>query len=376
MEPSDSHGLDLHCQLILEEYQEMQPVFAKMREIVLSELHQCLKRFNILVTGVEARVKAEDSLIGKLQLKGHKYKSLSDLTDIMGARIITFYSDEVDKIAALMEDLFEIDRENSVDKRKMHELNSFGYMSLHYICRIPEKLYHDPAHPEINQYRFELQMRTALQHVWANINHDTGYKSGVEVPVEHLRNLTRLAGMLELADDEFSRIRRQITDYRRKVQTLVSSGNFDEVGLNGDTFRSYLAIHPFERLTNRIAAINQAEVMQDTPLRYLNVLQHMGFKTLGDVEKMKHDYAEAAYQLALHQLGGTDLDIISSSLALQDLCIAHLIHNGYGARALEDLFEAINGPGPYNQSRAARIMQLADELQWIHNTPDSPENVQ
>ena len=374
MEPTDTHGLDLHCQLILEEYQEMQPVFAKMKEIVLSELHQCLKRFNILVTAVEARIKAEESLIGKLQLKGHKYKTLSDLTDIMGARIITFYSDEVDKIAALMEDLFEIDRENSVDKRKMHELNSFGYMSLHYICRIPEKLYHDPAHPEINEYRFELQMRTALQHVWANINHDTGYKSGVEVPVEHLRNLTRLAGMLELADDEFSRIRRQITDYRRKVQTLVSSGNFDEVGLNGDTFRSYLAIHPFERLTNRIAAINQAEVMQDTPLRYLDVLQQMGFKTLGDVEKMKHDYAEAAYQLALHQLGGTDLDIISSSLALQDLCIAHLVHNGYGEKALADFFAALNGPGPYNQARAARIMELARELQWIHN--NTPENVQ
>ena len=364
MEHSNTHGLDLHCQLILEEYRDMQPVFATMKEVVLTELQKCLSRFNILVTAVEARIKSEDSLVGKLQLKGHKYRTLGDLTDIMGARIITFYSDEVDKIAALMEDLFEIDRENSVDKRKMHELNSFGYMSLHYICRIPRKLYHDPAHPEINEYRFELQMRTALQHVWANINHDTGYKSGVEVPVEHLRNLTRLAGMLELADDEFSRIRRQITDYRRKVQTLVSSGNFDEVGLNGDTFRSYLAIHPFERLTNRIAAINQAEVMQDAPLGYLKVLQGLGFKTLGDVEKLKHDYSEAAYQLALHQLGGTDLDIISSSLALQDLCIAYLIQNGYGEKDLAQFFEAIQGPGPYNQTRAQRIIQLAAELQW------------
>lgn len=364
MEHSNTHGLDLHCQLILEEYRDMQLVFATMKEVVLTELQKCLSRFNILVTAVEARIKSEDSLVGKLQLKGHKYRTLGDLTDIMGARIITFYSDEVDKIAALMEDLFEIDRENSVDKRKMHELNSFGYMSLHYICRIPRKLYHDPAHPEINEYRFELQMRTALQHVWANINHDTGYKSGVEVPVEHLRNLTRLAGMLELADDEFSRIRRQITDYRRRVQTLVSSGNFDEVGLNGDTFRSYLAIHPFERLTNRIAAINQAEVMQDAPLGYLKVLQGLGFKTLGDVEKLKHDYSEAAYQLALHQLGGTDLDIISSSLALQDLCIAYLIQNGYGEKDLAQFFEAIQGPGPYNQARAQRIIQLAAELQW------------
>ena len=110
MEPNDSHGLDLHCQFILDEYRDMQPVFTTMKEVVLAELHKCLSRFNILVTAVEARIKSEESLIGKLQLKGHKYTSLADLTDIMGARIITFYSDEVDKIAALMEDLFEVDR--------------------------------------------------------------------------------------------------------------------------------------------------------------------------------------------------------------------------------------------------------------------------
>ena len=76
----------------------------------------------------------------------------------------------------------------------------------------------------------------------------------------YLRNLSRLAGMLELVDDEFSRIRREISDYRRHVQNLVASGNLEEVSLDGDSFRSYLTIRPFDALTRRIASRNQAEI--------------------------------------------------------------------------------------------------------------------
>lgn len=82
------------------------------------------------------------------------------------------------------------------------------------ICRIPESSYSHPGHPELNRIRFEVQMRSILQHAWANMNHDTGYKSGVEIPRVYMRNMSRLAGMLELVDDEFSRIRRDDTDLR------------------------------------------------------------------------------------------------------------------------------------------------------------------
>lgn len=213
--------LDLHCEMILDEYRAKLPVFEQLKTVVLSQLHRCLDEHNLLVSGLEARIKTETSLSGKLELKGYKYHTLDDITDILGARIITFYSDEVDLISALVENLFEIDWENSVDKRKMLETDRFGYLSLHYVCRIPRKLYNDPSMPELNQIRFELQMRSTLQHVWANMYHDMGYKSEVEIPVEYQRNMSRLAGMLELVDEQFSRIRREITDYRRHVQSLV-----------------------------------------------------------------------------------------------------------------------------------------------------------
>ena len=113
--------MDLHSELILEEYRESLPVFKQMEEEVLSMLKDVLARNGIVVTAIEARVKTEESLSGKLALKGSKYTTLSDITDILGARIVTFYTDDVDRIAAIAEQLFDIDWDNSVDKRKLHQ---------------------------------------------------------------------------------------------------------------------------------------------------------------------------------------------------------------------------------------------------------------
>jgi len=351
--------LDMHCEMILDEYRDRLPILSKHKDVVLDILKRTLKENNMVVTAIEGRIKTENSLTGKLELKGNKYHTIDDITDIVGVRIITFFSDEVDKIAALVERTFEIDWDNSVDKRKMLEIDRFGYMSLHYICRIPKTLYEDPEQPLLNEMRFELQMRTALQHVWANMQHDTGYKSEVEIPMEHQRSLHRLAGILELADEQFSRIRKEINDYRRNVQSLVASGNFDEVPLNGDTFRSYSELRPFQRLAEKIATINQAELYDDSPMPYYKVLLHLNMKTIGDVERLRTECSDGAYQLALIQLAGTGLDIVAYSVALQNLCIVKILKLGFGVAGLTRMFNAIYGETAYNSQRADRIYRQA-----------------
>ena len=350
----------------MEQYRTCLPVFKKMEEVIPDRIRGFFDEAGIIVCALEHRVKTEASLIGKLELKGAKYKDLFDLTDILGLRVITFYIDDVDKVASLVERLFEIDWENSVDKRKAHEIDSFGYLSLHYICRIPESKYNDPDHPEINKIRFEIQMRTVLQHAWANMNHDTGYKSGVEVPREYLRNINRLAGMLELADEQFSRIRNELADYRRRVQGLVASGRLEEVPLDGDTFRSYLDLDPFGALNRRIAAVNQAEVMPASLMPYLAVFKGIGCKTLGDIEKFVHDNSEAAYQIACYQIGLTDLDIISSSLGPQDLCLAFILKSGGGKAGIRYFFDMLNGPDESHEVIAEMLMEEASNLPFMN----------
>ena len=335
--------LDPHCEELMEQYRQRLPLLERLEQVVIRQLEKMLHQQGIYVTAIEHRVKKEKSLAGKLELKGAKYRSVDDITDLLGVRIITFYTDDVDKVATMVKKTFNVDWNESVDKRKMHQLNSFGYNSLHFICQVPKSIVDDPEMPELNDIRFEIQMRTALQHVWSTIEHDIGYKSVVHLPSEYRRQFSRLAGMLELIDDEFSRLRTSMTEYSRQVQTFVASGQLADVPLNIETFRSYLELHPFDRLNQRIAAVNQAEIFPAPLLPYLRVLEDFGFETLGDVETFIADNADDAYQLALSQLAVTDLDIVSETIGLQNLCYIHALKTGGGRPALLKILGKLYG---------------------------------
>ena len=352
---ADKYMLDPHSQAILEEYRKQRPVFKKMQETLPAQVRALLDEAGIVVASIESRIKEERSLAGKLALKGAKYESLADITDIFGMRIITFYTDDVDKVASAVDRLFEIDWDNSVDKRKLLEVDSFGYLSLHYVCR-------SPGFP----YRFEVQMRTILQHAWANMNHDTGYKSGVEIPVEYHRNMNRLAGMLELVDEQFSRIRTDINDYRRQVQSLVASGRLEEVTLDGDSYRSYLKLKPFDALNRRIASLNQAEIQEVPLMPYLAVFKALGFHTLGDLADLIRDCGDAAYQIACGQIGLTDLDLLSSSVGPQNLCIAYLLKKGSGRAGIRLMLDTLGGKSESNEAMAEFIVEQARDLSFMH----------
>ena len=348
--------LDAHGEMLLLQFRELRPTLEELAQEAYDLLQQALHEQGIYVTGVEHRVKTEKSLAGKLELKGAKYKSIDDITDLVGLRVITFYTDEVDKVATIAKRIFDIDWKESVDKRKLHELDAFGYNSLHYICRL-----------KTGGPRFELQMRTALQHVWSTIEHDTGYKGDVKIPREYKRQFSRLAGMMELIDDEFSRLRVVLTDYRRQTLALVKNGKLDDVPLSAETFRGYLELHPFDRLNKRIAAVNQAEVFPVSMISYLPVLESFGLETLGDVQHFIEENSDDAYQLALSQLAITDLDILSSSTALQYLCLVYVLKHDGGHDGLKSLYDLINGESDANDMLADLMMEQAKTLPFMQS---------
>jgi hypothetical protein len=140
------------------------------------------------------------------------------VTDLVGLRVITYFEDGVDRVGKLVEARLAVDFHHSTDKRASRDAARFGYRSLHYVCRAGGDAL--PA-----EARYEIQARTLLEHAWAEIEHDLGYKSRDAVPADVRRRLNRLAGLLELADQEFVAIRRELLDYADALPRLIASAD-------------------------------------------------------------------------------------------------------------------------------------------------------
>ena len=319
--------MNLKCKLILEDYRKQREAFIKLGDVVHTMLSEIAKELGLTVLAVEHRVKEERSLAGKLERKGDSYNTLEDITDILGCRVICFLSDEIDKIGKLVEERFVVDWENSSDKRALIKADAFGYLSLHYICSLP---FGDKWPDEICGKKFEIQIRTILQHAWSAIHHDIGYKSDFGVPREISRQFARLAGLLELADDEFVRARDNMVGYTEDIRKRIVTDDADEVVINMISLNEYVLHNvKMQELIKEIADISGAEIKNIDPDSYIPQLAFLGIKKLGDIENMIRENGELAVTLAKKALPVANLDIVSSSVALRFLCRAELINKNY-----------------------------------------------
>ena len=340
--------MNIKDRMIMEEYREQRDLFVKLGETVHSMLRSIAKGAGIPVMSIEHRIKDEKSLEGKLYRKGDSYQSLDDITDILGARIICYFNDDVDKIGHLIEQAFTIDRENSSDKRALMKADSFGYLSPHYICSLHE----GADYPEeICHKRFEIQIRTMLQHAWSDINHDLGYKSQFGVPRAVTREFARLAGLLEIADNEFVRVRDDMNRYTEETKRKIIENDADDVLIDMISLDEYMRSNGQMRdFIGRLAAIENSEINEINPEAYIPQLKWLKIETIGDLARMLERNEELAYKLAERVLKGSELDILASNVALRFLCRAQLVSGGYDEKqAAEFIALSVN-----NKERAAR----------------------
>lgn len=200
---------------------------------------ELLRQSGIQIHSVVHRVKSEKSALRKLSLHPGKYKKPEDLSDLLGIRIITYFPKDVDQVAAVLAKEFSIDREHSEDKRKLLDPDKFGYLSLHFAASLSTQRKSLAEYKRFADISFEIQVRSILQHAWAEIEHDLGYKAEGSLPDEMRRSFSRLAGLLELADEEFERLRNRLGDYEKHVDETIASAP-QELPINQSTLTAAL----------------------------------------------------------------------------------------------------------------------------------------
>lgn len=267
---------------------------------------------NLLVTekvdflSVTARTKTSESFIEKAKRKPYQDPK-SQITDICGIRIITYIESDIPKISALIKQSFEISENHSLDKSSQLGADRIGYRSVHFVCDLGSKRTQLPEYKIYSGLQFEIQVRTVLQHAWAEIEHDRNYKLSGSLPSDLQRRLYLIAGVLEIADREFSAISAELESYAAEVAEKTKLGQLD-IEINATSLIEYLALKfPESRIK---AATNEIIDNVISELRRFNINslqdldQIIDQKTINEINSSEVEYAHGIIRLAmmLHDL--------------------------------------------------------------------------
>lgn len=221
-------------------YRATRGTYESMTTRLRSLVTDLISDAGIDVIAIEGRAKTVESFEEKISRKGKKYRNpFVDMTDLVGLRIITYYREDVARIGKILEGEFVIDDDNSMDKATALDPDRFGYMSVHYIATISPARRNLAEWKQYTDIRFEIQVRTALQHAWAAVQHKLVYKSSTEAPRELRRRLFRLSALFELADEQFSELRDARTRIASEYAADVRTGQF-RLPLDEESLAAYL----------------------------------------------------------------------------------------------------------------------------------------
>lgn len=184
----------------VEEYAARRPELVEVAEDYVDLVTEILDEGGVNYLSVIGRAKSVESFAAKAgRIVGGipvYADPLTEITDQVGVRVITYVRSDVAAVADLLITQLQVLDDRDLGLETASE-GRFGYASRHL---------------QVADERgrvAQIQVRTVLQHAWAEFEHDIRYKG--TVPQEHRsdfdRRFTLAAGLLELADQEFTTIR-------------------------------------------------------------------------------------------------------------------------------------------------------------------------
>ena len=211
---------------LIQTYINHQHLYEKYSERLTGLLKTLLYNAGIQYQQITYRAKNPQQLKNKInrkQKEGKIYQNLNDITDLAGVRIIVYFKDDIPKVLQLLKKNFKIHKKHSVclNQEILKKPREFKYKSEHRIIALKNNKGQLWAEYEkLRDLKCEVQIRTVLEHAWAEIEHGIGYKPKNKKQTQKEVKLTRMfaqnSALLEVADENFIKIKQYFEGFQNQ----------------------------------------------------------------------------------------------------------------------------------------------------------------
>lgn len=277
----------------IEKYTAIKPAYDLYADALRQVLEKA-KELSVPEAFVQARPKAIASFAEKCVRKYEKYapNPVAKMTDLCGARMIVHTLDQVEAVRSFIKCNFEIEEED--EKGLMLGKDKFGYRDLHFLIRLKEERaaaigFTKEEIEAIGDKIAELQIRTVVQHAWADILHDRMYKTKLIYPPEFQRQGALLAAIMEDGDRQFNGLANDIDDMLTNFNVYATRDEVEkEIGIqeviheNADAGKkpkvalALAKLHAAQGLYDEVCRVLSPHAQVSGPLRF-EILLELGF---------------------------------------------------------------------------------------------------
>jgi putative GTP pyrophosphokinase len=230
------------------------------------------------------------------------------MTDLSGIRVITFLESQVAQISKVIRETFDLDEGHSMDRAKLLGADKMGYRSSHFVCMLGGKRAKVPEYSELTELYFEIQVRTVLQHAWAELAHDRSFKFTPGLPPELQRRLNLYAGMLEIVDSGFNSIAIEIDQYAELLRSKPISEILDNVLDSVSIHKFMLDFSKAHKLK-----IKRGRLSQDV----LDELSRYGARNVSDLQRMATD--DLVISRRKYQIDDNEVSFLRMMMMFEDI---------------------------------------------------------
>jgi ppGpp synthetase/RelA/SpoT-type nucleotidyltranferase len=225
---------------ILAQFNNLMPDLKKwgdfVDKILRTDVSSTFNRESVVKIFPSHRIKDPKSFLFKALYRKKLYKDpLIDIEDKIGTRIVVLKSDDIKKIevSILNNPKWKAKITKSIVQEIDDKPNVFDYQSVHIVVEPTEDdtTYDNSTKPYLT---CEIQVRTLLQHAFAEVSHDSTYKGPYKNDKEILRHLAKAMALMEATDDYFCNIftlmsseKRYYSQYLKELIDLYKLFNKD-----------------------------------------------------------------------------------------------------------------------------------------------------